>query len=204
MTQIYQYAVAALCIEAVIIFFYFQKRSLPTFQNIIFLIILSVVTLSTFSELGSTYMDDNLDSFSLNSVWVLECLYFTFNTTFGFLFAIYNFSAFDIYGKLNRKTIRIMQFSMFIPYFICLILIWLSFALKDYVTLIFTIDLASGYQRGNNLWFYVLCITKAYYIILSFCVIASFHRLISKSKMQIMYFFLITISSTALIQLFNC
>ncbi len=204
MTQIYQYAVAALCIEAVIIFFYFQKRSLPTFQNIIFLIILSVVTLSTFSELGSTYMDDNLDSFSLNSVWVLECLYFTFNTTFGFLFAIYNFSAFDIYGKLNRKTIRIMQFSMFIPYFICLILIWLSFALKDYVTLVFTIDLASGYQRGNNLWFYILCITKAYYIILSFCVIASFHRLISKSKMQIMYFFLITISSTALIQFFNC
>ena len=36
MTQIYQYGVAALFIEVIVIFFYFQKRSLALFQNIIF------------------------------------------------------------------------------------------------------------------------------------------------------------------------
>lgn len=203
MTQIYQYAVAALFIEAVIIFFYFQKKSLPTFQNIVFFVILSVVTLSTFSELGSTYMEDNLDSYSLNKIWILECCYFTFNTSFGILFAVYNLSAFDIYSKLSRKPIRIIQTSMLIPYFICIALIWLSFVLKDSVTLIFSIDPVNGYMRGNNFWFYFLCATKAFYIVIAFCVIAFYHRYIPKTKMQIMYFFLITISSTALIQLFN-
>ena len=123
LTQIYQYAVAALFIEAVIIFFYFQKRSLPTFQKIVFLIILSVVTLNTFTELSSVYMENHTGDFSVKSLYVINCLYFTFNTTFGILFAVYNLSAFDIYSKLSKKYIRIIQASMLIPYFL-----WILFA----------------------------------------------------------------------------
>ena len=203
MTQIYQYAVAALFIEAVIIFFYFQKRSLPTFQNIVFLIILSVVTLNTFTELSSVYMENHTGDFSVKSLYVINCLYFTFNTTFGILFAIYNLTAFDIYGKLKKNTIRIIQTSMLVPYFIFIAAVWLSWGLSSHITLIFRIDPLAGYQRGNNFWFYGLCATKAFYILLSFIIIFSYHRYIPKAKMQIMYFFLITISTTALLQLFN-
>ena len=203
MTQIYQYAVAALFIEAVIIFFYFQKRSLPTFQNIVFLVILTIVTLDTFAELGATYMEDHIQNFTIRSVFIIECLYFTFNTTFGILFTIYNLSAFDIYGKMKKRTIRIMQTSMMVPYFLFVTAVWLSPLLMNHFTLVFTIDTVNGYQRGNNFWFYGLCATKAYYILLSFIMILSYHRFIPKAKMQIMYFFTVTISVTALIQLFN-
>ena len=203
MTQIYQYAVAALFIEAVIIFFYFQKRSLPTFQNIVFLVILTIVTLDTFAELGATYMEDHIQNFTIRSVFIIECLYFTFNTTFGILFTIYNLSAFDIYGKMKKRTIRIMQTSMMVPYFLFVTAVWLSPLLMKHFTLVFTIDTVNGYQRGNNFWFYGLCATKAYYILLSFIMILSYHRFIPKAKMQIMYFFTVTISVTALIQLFN-
>ena len=203
MTQIYQYAVAALFIEAVIIFFYFQKRSLPTFQNIVFFIILTVVTLDTFAELGATYMGDNLSSFSLNSLYLINCLYFTFNTTFGILFAIYNLSAFDIYGKLNRRSIRLIQYGMMIPYCFFLILIWLTPVLRNDCTLIFVVDAVNGYQRGNNIWFIGLCISKAFYSLLSFSIIITYHHHIAKAKMQIMYFFIVTISVTALMQFFR-
>ena len=203
LTQIYQYAVAALFIEAVIIFFYFQKRSLPTFQNIVFLIILTIVTLDTFAELGATYIEDNISSFSLRTVYLIECLYFTFNTTFGLLFAIYNLSAFDMYGRLKKRPIRIIQVSMIIPYIVFMIAIWLSPVLEDYMTLVFSIDPVRGYQRGNNFWFYGLCATKAFYILFSFCIIFSYHKFIPKAKMQILYFFFVTISATALMQLFN-
>ena len=203
MTQIYQYAVAALFIEAVIIFFYFQKRSLPTFQNIVFLVILTIVTLDTFAELCATYMEDHIQNFTIRSVFIIECLYFTFNTTFGILFTIYNLSAFDIYGKMKKRTIRIMQTSMMVPYFLFVTAVWLSPLLMNHFTLVFTIDTVNGYQRGNNFWFYGLCATKAYYILLSFIMILSYHRFIPKAKMQIMYFFTVTISVTALIQLFN-
>lgn len=203
MTQIYQYAVAALFIEAVVIFFYFQKRSLPTFQNIVFLIILTVVTFATFAELGSTYMEDHIKDFPLKNVYLVECLYFTFNTTFGILFAVYNLSAFDIYGKLSKKLIRFIQFSMMVPYFFFLIAIWLTPVFADKFTMIFSLDYMGGYSRGNNFWFYGLCVTKAFYVLLSFIIIISFHRYIPRTKMQIMYFFLVTISTTALIQLFN-
>ena len=203
MTQIYQYAVAALFIEAVIIFFYFQKRSLPTFQNIVFLIILSVITLATIAELGAGYMEDHVTDVSINSLWVVECVYFTLNSTFEFLFSIYIFSAFDIYGKWNRKTIRVLQICMLLPYFLCQLLIWLTPLLRNVYVLIFSIDPVNGYVRGNNIWFYILCITKAFYIILTFAVVVFYHKFISNSKMQILYFYVITISLTALIQLFR-
>ena len=203
MTQIYHYGVAALFIEVIVIFFYFQKRSLATFQNIVFLIILSDLTIATCLELGVIYMEDNMAKFHLNSVWLMECLYFTFNTTFGILFAVYNLSAFDIYSRLKKRTIRIVQISMLIPYFLCMALIWFSFILKDYVTLTFTLDPVEGYVRGNNIFFYLLCATKAFYILFAFFVILSFQKQIPKSKMQIMYFFLVTSSVTAFMQLFN-
>ena len=203
MTQIYQYAIAALFIEAVIIFFYFQKKSLPTFQNIVFFIILTVVTLNTCTELASIRMEYYASNLSAPSLYIINCLYFTFNTTFGILFAVYNFSAFDIYGKLNKKQIRLLQISMMIPYLVLIAAIWLSWLLSGHITLIFTMDPLKGYQRGNNLWFNALVIAKVFYIVLSFFIIISHHKYIPKSKRQILYFFVVTISATALLQLFN-
>ncbi len=203
MTQIYQYAIAALFIEAVIIFFYFQKKSLPTFQNIIFFVILMVVTLNTCTELASIRMEYFASDLSATSLYVINCLYFTFNTSFGILFAVYNLSAFDIFGKLNRKQIRLLQISMMVPYLILIAAIWLSWLLSDHLTLIFTMDPVKGYQRGNNIWFNALVISKAFYIILSFIFIIYYHKFIPKAKRQILYFFVVTISATALMQLFN-
>ena len=203
MTQIYQYGVAALFIEVIVIFFYFQKRSLALFQNIIFLIILSDLTIATCFELGAIYMEDNMAKFPLTVVWLMECLYFTFNTTFGILFAIYNLSAFDIFSRLKKRTIRIIQVGLLIPYILCIAEIWLSFILRNYVTLAFTLDPVEGYVRGNNFCFYLLCGTKAFYVLSSFFIIISFHKHIPKAKMQIMYFFLVTISITSFTQLIN-
>ncbi len=203
MTQIYQYAVAALFIEAVILFFYFQKRSLPTFQNIVFLVILSVVTLDTLAELGAAFIEEHYTRFSINTVYIVECLYFTFDTTFGVLFAIYNLTAFGVYGRIRKKSMRVVQSCIFIPYVLGLISIWLTPLLRDYYTLVFSVDELNGYLRGNNIWFYGICTTKAFYLILCFSIISFFHRYIPKAKMQILYFYLVTISVTAVSQLFH-
>ena len=203
MTQIYQYAVAALFIDAVIIFFYFQKKSLPTFQNIVFLVILSVVTLNTIAELCSGYMESHITEFSIHTAYIIECLYFTFNITFGVLFTVYNLSVFDIYGRLKKKAIRVVQCFILVPYFVFLISVWLSPLLQNYHVLVFTLDPVNGYHRGNNFWFYGLCSTKAFYVVFSLFIIALHHRYILKTKMQIMYFFIVTISITSLVQLFH-
>ena len=203
MTQIYQYAVAALFIEAVIIFFYFQKRSLPTFQNIIFFIILTIVTLATFAELGATYMEDNITDCSLQSVYFIECIYFTLNSLFGIFFIVYNLSAFDIYGKLKKRTIRIIQTSILFPFIVCITAIWLTPFLRNHTTLIFSVDALNGYRRGNNFWFFLFCSVKAFYIFFSFGIIFVFHRQIPKAKMQILYFYVVTILITSAAQLFS-
>ena len=170
MTQIYQYAVAALFIEAVVIFFYFQKRSLPTFQNILFLIILSVVTLTTVSELWAMHTEAH-PAYSLTSKYLINCIYFTFTVTFGLLYAIYNLSVFDIYGKITRRSIRIIQIIMLVPYFVMIALVWLSPFLSDFFPLIFTIDPVTGYQRGNNIWFHGIVFIKAFYIVFTFLIL---------------------------------
>lgn len=203
MTQIYQYAVAALFIEAVVIFFYFQKKSLQTFQNIVFFSILIVVTLNNIAELGAVHLEAHSKILPVDSLYLINCLYFTFNTTFAFLFAIYNLSAFDIYGKLNKRSIKIVQISMLLPYLFVVACIWLSWGLADRYTLIFSIDPVKGYQRGNMIFFMCLCAAKAFYIILSFIIIVSYHRHIPKVKLQIIFFYAVTTSFMALLQLFN-
>lgn len=203
MTQIYQYAVAALFIEAVVIFFYFQKKSLQTFQNIVFFSILIVVTLNNIAELGAVHLEAHSKILPVDSLYLINCLYFTFNTTFGFLFAIYNLSAFDIYGKLNKRSINIIKISMLLPYLFVVACIWLSWGLADRYTLIFSIDPVKGYQRGNMIFFMCLCAAKAFYIILSFIIIVSYHRHIPKVKLQIIFFYAVTTSFMALLQLFN-
>ncbi len=203
MTQIYQYAVAALFIEAIIFFFYFQKKSLPTFQNIVFLVILAVIIFATLFELQSGYMEDNVQTVSLKLMWFIECMYFTMNITFSMLFAVYNFSAFDIYGKIKRNTLRVLQTCIFTPYILCLILIWLTPVLKDVKVLVFSIDLVNGYQRGNNIWFNFFCTVKAFYIILLFVIVLVFHKAIARAKIKIMFYYIVTTSTTALMQLFN-
>lgn len=203
MTQIYQYAVAALFIEAVVIFFYFQKKSLQTFQNIVFFFILIVVTLNNIAELGAVHLEAHSKILPVDSLYLINCLYFTFNTTFGFLFAIYNLSAFDIYVKLNKRSINIIKISMLLPYLFVVACIWLSWGLADRYTLIFSIDPVKGYQRGNMIFFMCLCAAKAFYIILSFIIIVSYHRHIPKVKLQIIFFYAVTTSFMALLQLFN-
>ena len=203
MTQIYQYAVAALFIEFIIIFFYFQKRSLPTFQNIVFLVILAVIILATLLELQAGYMEDNFRTVNLELMWFIECMYFTMNISFSMLFAVYNFSAFDIYGKINRNSLRVLQTTIFTPYVLCLILIWLTPVFKDTRVLVFSIDLVNGYQRGNNFWFNFFCTVKAFYIILLFVIVMVFHSVIPRSKIKIMFYYVVTTSATALMQLFH-
>ena len=201
MAQIYQYAVAALFIEAIIIFFYFQKRSLATFQNIVFFIILSVVTLTTCMELVDSHIQANYSRLSMRILWISECIYYTFNTSFGILFAVYNLSALDVYSKLSHKRLRCVQTIMIVPYCVSLVIIWLSPLLNNIYPLAFSILPESGYQRNYNAWFVFLCATKPYYVLISVSVVFYFRKLISKSKIQIVNFYLISIAITSLLQL---
>ena len=203
MSQIYQYAVASLFIEAIVIFFYFQKKSLPTFQNIVFFLVLSVVTLTTVSELSCSYLEHNCLLKNINLVWLVECLYFTFSISFGILFVIYNFSVLDIYTHLSKRRLAIIKLSLLIPYFYVLINVWLTFVLRNKYLLLFTLDPVKGYIRGNNFWFYSLCSVKILYTIISFIVVTVYKKFIAKQKMQIMYFYLLTISFTGMLQFFN-
>ena len=200
MAQVYQYAVAALFIEAIIIFFYFQKRSLPTFQNIVFFIILSVVTMTTCMELVDSHIQANFTGFSMQTLWISECFYYTFNTTFGILFAVYNLSALDIYSRLSHKKLRLIQTIMLIPYCISLLIIWLAPLLNNVFPLAFSILPDTGYQRNYNFWFYFICAAKPFYVLVSISVVFVFRKLVSKSKIQIVNFYVISIAITSLMQ----
>ncbi len=200
MVQIYQYAVAALFIESITIFFYFQKKSLLTFQNILFLAILSDVTITTILELSASYIEVHFLDYPLGLLWVLEAFYYTANITFALLFAAYNFSALDVSSRLDVKSKRFLKCAMFIPYFYAVFIVWLGLLLKNHFVTVFLIDPIVGYLRSYNFWFYSFAVAKTYYVLLSFILIIVFRKLISKEKQQITFFYLITILFTSLLQ----
>jgi len=148
-------------------------------------------------------MELNRLNYNINFIWFMECLYFTLNSTFSILFVIYNFSVLDIYGRLTQKCLSIIKLSLLIPFIYILIIIWITFFLRNNYIMIFTFDMVKGYSRGNNFWFYSLCAIKVLFITTFIVIITIFRKFIQKQKKQIMYFYLFTISFTGILQFFN-
>jgi EAL domain-containing protein (putative c-di-GMP-specific phosphodiesterase class I)/GGDEF domain-containing protein len=92
---------------------------------------------------------------------------------------------------------------MMVPYCVSLFIIWLAPLVNDIHPLAFSILPESGYQRNYNFWFYLLCATKPFYVLVSISVVFSFRKMIPKSKIQIVNFYVISIAITSLMQLMH-
>lgn len=201
MTYIYQFDIAALFIEAIVVFFYFQKKNLPTLQNKIFFIILCAQIVNTVVDLLTVWVELNFAKIPILFVWFIECLCFTGSNVFGLLYTAYTISVLDIWNKYDSKKITQIYIHLFIPVFIAVLIIWLSPVLDGYYPLAFRVDPVLGYQRNNNFWFYSLYFLNLTYIVYSSVVVWKHRKSISLEKRYLLYFYVIVVIIGYLLQL---
>lgn len=202
MNYIFQFDVAALIIDAILIFFHYQKRNIPSLQNQLFLWILYGQFFCTFFDLAIAFLEQYYATIPLWIIWAVECTSYTLLNTFGLLFAMYCMAYLNIWKKVSRKVSLIIKAHFIIPAIIILLLIWFSPVLADTYPLIFTIDKINGYQRCDNFWYYFLYSINAYYIIFAFITLGLNRKYVPAGIRRLLYFYVSLVFVGVIIQMY--
>lgn len=201
MTFFYQYDIAALIIEAIVLFFYFQKKNIPSFQNKVFLIMTLVLTVGTVFDLVTAYVERKYTEIPVDIIWLCECFYYTMLNALGMLFALYSVAVLELVPYFSKKKIHVFQYMLFVPYVIVLFVIWLSYILDGNVELAFKVTEEYGYQRNYNFWFYLIYLLNVYYILASFIIVLKYKKNTLKSKRRMLYAYVLVVVFTVILQL---
>ena len=197
----YDFDIAALFIEFIVIFFYFYKKKVPSNQGRTFFSIVITLVLSTLLEITTILTKQYTSYVPMNILWLLECLYYTTTNTFGPLYFIYALAMIE-FGKTHSKSrITILKWHIFLPYLVALAVIWLSPVLADKYPLAFSILPFLGYVRNNNFWFYLLYVISIYYIVVSFMFLYIYRKNISTKEMYVIHLYVGTMVIAAVLQL---
>jgi len=200
-TYIYQFDIAALFIEITVVFFYFQKKNLPTLQNKIFFVALCTQIINTIIDLLTVYAEINFKALPSLVVWFIECLCFTGSNVFGMIYTAYTLSVIDVWDKLDKKHTKIVGIHLFVPLFLAITIIWLTPVMDGIYPLVFTIDPELGYVRNNTIWYYMLYLLNMLYIAFSVYMVSKNRKSIPVEKRHLLYFYVITVLLGYLLQL---
>lgn len=204
MNYIYEFDIAAILINAVVILFYFIKKSISTRQNKTFFVILLCLASSSVLDFLLTIQLMYNIPFPVPILWILNCLNYTTTNVFGVLLAMYICSLVDYPRIENKKRLKIVKRMISIPFIISLIIIWgspISYSIFNY-PLVFYLDAVGSYFRGHNIFFYLLYLFCGYYVILGFVLLIYYRKRVATSKIVLLFIYIILVFLTVVLQLY--
>ena len=191
--MIYAYDIAAFIVCSILLFFYWNKKTIATFQNKLFLIYLIVLLFSIPLEILSEVLNSNH-----NLPFFLTCLFkglcFSFEKSFGLVYILYCLGVLDLLGRKNDSKEYLITSLIIIPYFIALLLIWgsLIFIKNGKLAFYITEEGSVGYTR--NLYFYFFYFVNSLYVLASFVLLIK-HR--AKTYFQSTFLMIVSVTLTA-------
>lgn len=190
LNYIYEFDIAALLINGIVLFFYFNKKNISTFQNKIFLTILGCLGVSTLLDFLLTMQIMFSIPVSNAILWFMNCLSYTSTNLFGMLLSLYSLALVNYFENDNKRNKIITNILLFLPFVVAFITIWLSPFVYNITgnPLVFYIDQAGDYHRGEDLFFYLLYGDCLYYIVYTFVVLIVFRK-----KIKIRYIFFLVL-----------
>lgn len=198
MDYIYEFDIAAIVIELLVIFFFKQKKNLPILQNRIFMILLNVITLVSVLDLAVIWTYN--EKFPKFLSWFLHCVYMSGTTGLGFLCAVYCSAMVDYQTKITSKKQAYFVKLLPLPYILDLIFIWLSPFVSNYFMLVFKIDEHHMYQRGG-FFFYALYISTFFYMVISYYMVIRYKKSLPGKSIRQLHIYLTGIVLSVLAQL---
>ncbi len=202
MSFILEFDIAAIFVSLVLIFFYFQKHQISSLQNKAYLFYVSCVAFCAILEIAISIYSKAELAHPLWFSWLLQCIFFSFTKSLGFIFAIYAIGLADnLYEK--KRIFRVLLTSLLcVPYFIALLIIWISPLTASVYPLAFIID-PSGMPaiNYNSAWYTFLYGVGAFYTFFSIVFIYFEKKGIETSKRLVLYFCAIIAFAAVIIQM---
>lgn len=197
----YNFDIAAVLIEIILMFFYYQRKNIPSLQTRVFSTIVYVLSLCSALEIAESFIDSNfVDVIPLPLRWIMECAYFTSMNSFGVLYAFYCFSLLNLKSKYSERKYKILTWAIFVPFIFCVSIIWLAPFLNDVHPMGFSIIKGVGYRRNNNIWFFIPYAISAFYIALTFFLLIIHRKETSKTTKWLISFYVIVVVAAVALQ----
>lgn len=137
-------------------------------------------------------------------LWVMNALSYSSTNVFGILFNIYCLALINYFPNDSKAATKFTAIALSLPFIFIMLTIWLSpltYTLFDY-PLVFYIDEMGQYHRGESIYFYLLYIFCAYYIIYSFIMLIKYRRKIKLRYIFLLFGYIVVVFATVMIQLF--
>lgn len=205
MNYIFEFDIAALFINFVVIFFYFNKKNISTFQNRVFFMLLCCLGVSTVLDFILTMQIMFNIPMPNWSLWFMNALSYTSTNFFGLLFNIYCLALISYFPNESKKAERFTTFALILPFVFMMLAIWgspISYHFFDY-PLVFYIDSLGNYHRGDSIYFYLLYVFCGYYIVYSFIMLIKYRKRIKIRYIFLLLAYISVVFITVMIQLFH-
>ena len=185
---LYEFDIAAIILSLILICFYFQKHQISTLQNRSFLVYLCALTVVSFLEiLISSIYTNNIPCPNIIR-WGLLIIFLVITKVFGLIFAAYCIGLSGILLDKSKKIHKIQNIILVTPYFLALVVIFLSPLFCYTYPLAIKIN-ADGYPVMNlgSFWYNFLFIIDGVYVLFSVVFFIVKRKKLAYTKRRVLY-----------------
>ena len=162
-----EFDIAAFFLGILVMWFFHKNRPIPILHNRIFYILIITSFVVTVLDFVTVIFSTYALYLPRWLLWVINCLYFTGSDSLAMIWAAYSFSIVERRKRMTLKQITLVRISLFAPITVSLILVWLTPILSSHYRIIFYLDAFNIYHRSNNIFFFLIHVIVAYYLIYS-------------------------------------
>ncbi len=184
------FEIAAVIIDLIFIYFFFNKKHLPTRKNRYFVFSLILTAFVTVSDLVSSYMDSNWRQYPLPSLHLINILFFLFSAALMISLFMYMITLSNKHDIIGKPVFIIFCIPFMIAVFLAISTPFTGF--------LYYIDPVKGYVQGPA---YLLEFgLSAFYLILCAVYVIIYRRLMSSLQFRSIMLFLVVVTSGVLAQ----
>lgn len=177
-----EFDIAAFFIGILVIWFFHKNRPVPILHNKIFYCLIitsfSVTVLDLVTVIFTTYSV----YLPRSLIWIANCLYYTGSDSLAMIWAAYAFSIVERRERPSALKSFLAHFFVLAPWIFALTLVWLTPLLSSRYALIFYLDELNLYHRADSIFFVLIHVIVAYYLIFSISILIVNRHRIEKQK----------------------
>lgn len=177
-----EFDIAAFFLGILVLWFFHKNRPIPTLQNKIFYTMILTSFAVTFLDLLTVIFTTYAMYLPRWLIWFINCLFYTGSDSLAMIWAAYSYSIVERREKPTKVQKWVFRIYIFVPWLFALSLVWLTPLLARSYVLVFYLDEFNLYHRADNIYFYILHVIVAYYLVCSIATLFINRHRIEKQK----------------------
>lgn len=196
-----EFDIAAFFIDALVLWFFYQRKTLPTMQNKTFSLMIITAFFVTVFDFSTTVTMTYCEFLPRWFIWFINCFYYIGINSLPMICAAYTLALVGKFRKFFYPGNILLKVYLFCPIIISYGIILLTPLLSKNYVLAFYLDEINTYCRSGNIFFYLLYGISGFYLLGSIVTLIVYHKEIETVKIIMFGIYTGTAILTVVIQM---